>query len=440
MNMHSKRIAVTAGLLLTQISAFGGTTQHATTPDEIRAIVREVLADAETRSSLLGNANAGYNRGFFIQNEDQNFQMRFGFVSQVRYIYNNRRNGATAGDGGSLDDFGFSLRRTQFDIQGHALNPNLTYRLRLDAGNGGNVAAAFAWVNYKFSDALSLRFGQIKPSFLHEENVPGPAQLAVERSYTADYFTTDFSQGAQLTWQPADRLRLVGTVHDGSYAWRTDFNNTGTDVAFAARAEFIAVADEPKSAWRQFNDFASWSGDQTAVMIGAAINYEIGESNDLGDRPDILKWTVDVNAQLGGLSLFGSVTGQSFDVSGPLAAGVPTNLDGSNQLGIVGQASYFIVPDKFEPFVRYEWIDFDGVYYRNNQGGIQGGSRNLDGKDELSILTVGANYYFHKHNAKLTVDLVYAFDQVPVANTGGGLLRSACGDQYALRAQFQLRF
>lgn len=46
--------------------------------------------------------------------------------------------------------------------------------------------------------------------------------------------------------------------------------------------------------------------------------------------------------------------------------------------------------------------------------------RNLDDQDELGILTVGGNYYLRRHNAKLTLDVLYAFDPVPVDNTGAG--------------------
>lgn len=123
-----------------------------------------------------------------------------------------------------------------------------------------------------------------------------------------------------------------------------------------------------------------------------------------------------------------------------LAAGVPTNLDGASQIGAVAQASYFIIPNRVEPFVRYEYIHFDDVYFRNNQGGIQAGARNLTGNDELSMLTAGANYYLNQHQARFTLDVLYSLDPVPVANAGTGLLQSIAGDQWVIRSQFQFSF
>lgn len=98
-----------------------------------------------------------------------------------------------------------------------------------------------------------------------------------------------------------------------------------------------------------------------------------------------------------------------------------------------------MVPDTVELFDRYEWIDFDGVYYRNSGAGTQGGTGNL-AQDNLRLITVGANWYLKKHNAKFTVDLVWALDPVPASNSGSGLLTSVDEDQVALRAKWQFAF
>jgi hypothetical protein len=63
-------------------------------------------------------------------------------------------------------------------------------------------------------------------------------------------------------------------------------------------------------------------------------------------------------------------------------------------------------------------------------------------------MTFGANYYFHKHDAKFSLDLVWALDTIPSvggdmgAFSGLGLLGDYAGEdnQLALRAQFQLLY
>src|SRR5687767_8246539 len=46
---------------------------------EIKSLIHEVLADAETRSSLAeGGVTAGWNKHFFLASEDGNFLMEIG--------------------------------------------------------------------------------------------------------------------------------------------------------------------------------------------------------------------------------------------------------------------------------------------------------------------------------------------------------------------------
>ncbi len=62
--------------------------------DEIRGLVQDVLADADTRSSLLGNGmNAGYDGGFVIGSTDGNFKLKINGLVQFRFVYNNSEGG-----------------------------------------------------------------------------------------------------------------------------------------------------------------------------------------------------------------------------------------------------------------------------------------------------------------------------------------------------------
>jgi hypothetical protein len=379
---------------------------------------------------------AGYERGFYVRSADGQDELRLGLVSQIRYLHNHGRGSEAKG----ADTGGFQLRRTQLDLQGHVMGPRWTFRLRLDSSNGGTMSPAYAWVGYQLTPALDVRVGQLKPSFLAEENVSGAMALAVERSYANDYFTVDFSQGAQLSWRPLARLQLAGSVHSGSYAMRTDFDNDGTAYAWAGRLEYLPAAADPAGAWRLLADYSSWPREPAAVRLGAGADWERGASDGSGHRPDLLKWTVDASAQLRGTGLSVAAMGQALTVRGTRAGGVPGAADGARQLGLTGQLSHFVIPARLEPLARWEWIDFDGVYYRGNLGAVHGDSRDLPDDDQLMMLTAGANCYLRQHRAKLTVDAVYALDAVPGANSGCGLLSLGAGDQWVVRSQLQLSF
>lgn len=398
-----------------------------------------LLAAAATATSPAGAQDtSGYGRGFFLRSADGANELRLGGTFQYRWV-GNHLPPATRGSASDGWVSGFQYRRLQVEIQGHFMSPRWTYRLRLDAANGGTMAPAHAWVAYDFPGGVNLRVGQTKPSFLFEENVSGTSQLAAERSYAADYFTTDFAQLVQLTHRPSERLTLVGTLHTGSYSYRTDFDADLNDVAVAGRAELLLAGREPAKAWSQLSDFQPWEGGHTVALLGAAVDWEAGESGGAATYPDVLKWTVDLNVKGGRGALFASATGQRLSAETRLAAAVPAAVDGARQLGLVGHATWFLSPGRLAAYARMESVDFDGVYWRMSQGATQSGSRAL-AEDRLGLLTLGGTYHFRRHAAKVTVDVVRALDAVPVANTGSGLLRADAGAQTALRTQLQFKF
>lgn len=398
---------------------------------EVQAIVREVLADAETRASLLQDGlTAGYNRGFFIGNQENTYYLRVNPEFQFRYIYNTRDGEAPDTD---EDENGFQLRRTRLDFRGHAITPDLTYRLRFLSDRGdGSIDLDIAYVAYNLIDGLNIKVGQFKPLFAREENVAAFQQLAVERSYTADYFTIDRSQGVELVYSGWDNLRLSLAIHDGSYSADSEFNADRTNFAIAGRVELLLAGD-----WKQFDDFSSWSKDKFGLLLGIAGGYERGEEGSGTNTPDIYKFTADVSVEVSGINVF--VAGYLQKFSDNDDPSLPSDLDDATQFGLVAQAGVFVIPDKLELFGRYEWIDFDGVYYRNNGAGTQSGTGNL-AEDELSLITFGANWYLVRHNAKFTFDVIWALDPVPVSNSGAGLLTSVDDDQVVLRAQWQFAF
>ncbi|MSR34313.1 MAG: hypothetical protein EXS12_05890, partial [Phycisphaerales bacterium] len=55
---------------------------------QIRGVVQDVMADADTRSSLQATAaTSGYNNGFFIASPDGNFKLQINGQVQVRTSY-----------------------------------------------------------------------------------------------------------------------------------------------------------------------------------------------------------------------------------------------------------------------------------------------------------------------------------------------------------------
>ncbi len=388
---------------------------------EIRGLVMDVLADADTRANLLQDGlTAGYDKHFFIASADGNFLIQFYAKLQTRFVYNSR----DAAPGEDADRWGFEQRRTELYWAGHVINPDLTYKIKLAANrNGGSIGLDDAIIGYRLNDAWKIDVGQFKVPFLREFLMSSGRQQTVERSYFNHVFNANRSQGVQLRYG-ADRWAAMAMVHDGTGAKNSAFASDRTDFAVAARGEVLLAGE-----WGQFKDFASWPDEEFGLLLGAAVDYEVGETGFATDTADLLKYTVDLGAEFGGWNLFAAFVGQHVQDNGS------ASFAEVDQIGLLVQGGVFIVPDKLDVFARYEYLNLDGVLYN---AAISVMTPVVD--DEINLVTLGANYYFKKHTIKLTTDLIWVLDPLPDSDTGAGLLRSSEDDQLVFRTQLQLMF
>lgn len=410
--------------------------------EEVKSLVRDVLADADTRASLMADGvTAGHDgKSFFLSSADGNQLLRVGGQIQFRYVFNSRDNA----DGpippavvpGTADDSeaGFELRRTKLTFSGHVGSPKIIYSVGLQADrNSETIFLDHAYVGYAIADGFMLYGGEDKAPFLREELTSSKRQLTVERSLMNEFFTAGRIQGVWLTHNCSDDLKVTLAITDGvgsgesgdagGLAFATkNFAGDAADFAFTARADMRLSGE-----WAQKDDFSAWSGEGQAVFVGAAVHYEEGETGDdqsSTTADHFFAWTVDGSYEMDGLSLFAAIAGVHAESAlSPVAVPVP-GMD-TDTLGVVLQGSYMLVADQVEPFVRYEYIDPD-----------------VDGA--VNLVTAGTNYYLNGHNAKMTFDVVWALNSLDTiaGSTGLGLLPDSPGesDQFALRAQFQLLF
>lgn len=437
--------------------------------EEIKSLVREVLADAATRASLLENALVAGHSGqfFFLASEDGNYFLRIEGLLQGRFIYNHRETSPDlvlspeAGNaGGDRNEAGFEIARTKLEFSGHVGSPRLQYLVRIGVDREDNeVLGERVVLGYQFTDDLTLWGGEDKAPFLREE-ITGPAQqLAVERSLMNEIFTAGYVQGLWITWHALEEISLAVSINDGFRSGEADneansvnliatnpkathkpFFDDRADFAITARADFKAAGD-----WRQWEDFSAWPDEELAVFVGVATHFELGDGesgsvNELNEDDDFLVWTLDGSMEWGGFNLFAAIAGFHTGLDGS-ASDIINNLD---MYGAVIQAGYMVIPAKLEPFARFEWIDLDG--------NIDEG----DDTDQMVLLTLGANYYLNRHRAKFTFDVLWLFNQLPdsewlgiqsnFANDAGlgalGLRQDQFrrDNQVVIRGQFQVLF
>lgn len=385
--------------------------------EQVKSLIADVLADAETRSTLMNDGMyAGHDgKKYFLASADGSFKMNVSGQVQARYIWNSAEN-----TGGDDNLSGFQMRRIKLKFNGHIGDPKIKYKLTLaaDRDNGhdtqGDVYAEVASLHYGLADGVEVYGGRLKAPFARGELTSSSRQLTVERSSVTDTFTIGHVEGFGAKFEVSENIKANVMFNDGQNSGEydagiADWNSDNTDGAFTGRVDVKLAGD-----WGQMKDTTAWSGEDFAAFVGGAFHYEIGETGNAGTNDDFFSWTIDGSIESEGLGVMVAIYGNHTD--NEVAAD-------TDNYGFLAQASYNI-DDTWEPFVRYELIDLDGA------------------ADEINIVTVGTNYYMKKHNAKFTVDAVFGLDPLAGVSDGAGLRADAAGEdgQVALRGQFQLLF
>lgn len=428
--------------------------------DEIRGLVADVLADADTRASLLGDGlMAGWRDGFFLASPDGRFLLRIQGQMQFRYMYSYHDTEPPTFPAEIAPDQlrharGFENSRTRLVFRGHVFDRNLQYLVRGAFQHdrtlnpqGGGFYLLDAWMRYHFNDEWSLRAGQFKLPFSREFLVFSGHQLATERSLIDTNLNIGRSQGVELTYAD-DVHRVTVAFSDGAEDNLGQFgppgivgtgtglgsavpaqppSNTaalrrGVEYAVTGRYEFLAAGT-----WRQFEDFTSPMDDDFGLMFGIAGSLQrdqsMGQPGGFRRHSRWFSYTVDGSAEFGGANLFASFTHHYADSPGGTF----------NIFGVVAQGGFYITP-KWEAFARYEWghwsADIAGVDFQDPH-----------------IITVGANYYLDGHDAKWTTDIGLGMTQIDQfwTRAEGGLTGwrtdpSGSKPQVVFRTQFQLLF
>lgn len=383
---------------------------------EIRGIVTDVLADADTRSSLQGSgAGAGYNGGFFMSSADGNYSMKLNVLEQVRWTFNNRNDAGTGED----QTWGFENKRTRLTFGGNMVDSTWSYKVAYYFAYSNDVefdadgaVLADAFVSKDMGGGLSFTVGQFKLPFSGEYGTDAGNLQFNDYSTISNAFADGYGQGLMLSYS-ADAFRAavayVNALNQVDADWGA--GSPSDEFALTGRAEF-----KLSGTWDQFNNAMSFRGEEMGVLIGAGVNW--ADSNTAGNG-DVFGATVDVTVDFGGANVMGAFYWDNND-DAPGGA--------ENPYGFTLQGGVF-VSDDVELVARYEYGDLD---------------TNLDSND-FSTLTFGANWYMAQNTAKLGVNFGYAFDGIGIWEfpaSGNNWLADGAGEdgQWMLQAQMSFSF
>jgi hypothetical protein len=419
--------------------------------EQIRGIVQDVLADADTRASLQGGgATSGYKGGFFLQSADGNWKLKLNGQIQVRWNYNHAPDGtATNAD----DVYGFHVRRAKLKFSGNVIDPSWGYKVTIvnernrsgvPTDNNANTYLEDAWINKKMDDGWYFKVGQFKAPYLREELVSSSAQLAVERSMINNQFTYGWAQGIELGARGED---LWGRMWygDGPHSLNQVANDNGT-TSLVARLDY--KIDGRWSDWKTLSGRGIKS--DSYAFVGAAFQWfninqdRAGNHHEYGGADATRSVGFTLDASMGGEG-WTAFTYFTYADGRNASGGVPDDAQG---WGWVVQGGFDVSADA-QIFSRYELGDIRNFSGTSGGGVAAPGHRN--GHD--STLTVGLNYWpAGIRNIKFTADWGYAFSfinnggSVPSADytsSGNGWRGDedgSDGGQWLIRTQMQLLF
>jgi hypothetical protein len=386
----------------------------------LEAAVNEYLETAEPAAS--GEPLSGYGpvpfrngcgcsttdvMGFFVRSESGDFLLRLGGQLQIRYVLNAQDDSL-----GDPSVSGFEIPRAKLVASGNVFSPQWAYKIQ---GNfdvdGGGFTLEDAWVTY-YTGSWSFTAGQFKCPALREEIVDSSYQLLVERSVVNDALTSgERFQGVAVGYL-RETWRLSGAFTDGDGTANTPALMGDSDYAVTLRGELLL-----KGAFELFEDFTSFRGDQPGILFAMNAHFQGGETGTPGQETDAILVSFDVAFEFGGANVF--VSGVFLDVDEGGVGGT------RHPFGFVVHGGYFVT-ERLEIVARYEYADLDP----------------LVPPDLINIATLGANWYFDRHRLKLSGDLGYAFDAVPVTQKYTDYRRDTtfASGQMVLRIQLQLLF
>jgi len=332
-------------------------------------------------------------RGVVFRTPDDLFEASLGFNLQVRYTHFDFDAAST-----SIDTNEFRVRRFKLYMNGFAFDPRLTWRFQADFAAPSARIFDDGWLNWKFSDAASVQFGQYKTPFSRQELYNDGVLQFPERSLATDAFKPSRDIG----------VMGAGSVGKGVFAYQAGvFGGSGqntlrTDshVMPVARLLWNAIGTMGNSEMDLqdhqtpalsvgVDGFLNTLHETTATSFDALpLNYtgpagwlgrNIGQF-ETGEQIDVKSWEFEAQLKWRGLSMQGEYfQGRAEgDTSGARVYAY----------GWYAQAGYFILPKKLDIAARYSFVDYN---------------RSLS-NDGVSVINTAATWYFRANNLKLVID------------------------------------
>ncbi len=385
--------------------------------EEVKKVVKEVLADADFRESLYPDVmQVGYDGGFYIKSSDEAFLLNISGVMQIRWTGNNRQTDNPRRQGFQPQDDvnGFEIEKLFLTFAGHIHTDKLTYQVTVmgDTDLAHNWQTYYAFVNYEVMPEFQIAAGLMDmPQGRQFMNWDSSLQF-VDRSMVEEAFFLGQSIGVMFHGTLAKRLTYQAGIFNGVNNPTDSPSRDQLDTNFAFASRMIAhILGEGIN---EETDLQFSKDPLLDVAISMYYNDDNGDLNGPGllySIPDRIRYGRGIGgnatADATGTDYFGFGTDVAFRYRGFSATAeyymrsvdsdtrfsqwelLTLRRDSTHVQGGYVQAGYFIIPKKLELATRV--------------GGIWD-----NGNDNTWEYTFGVNYYpWSSHNFKIQADYTY---------------------------------
>jgi hypothetical protein len=424
--------------------------EQGTTPaarvEEIRSVVREMMADSAFRDSLYPDVTqVGYDKGFYIRSSDEDYLLRINGLMKVRYTGQQRQSDNPRRQGiQKQDDInGFEIEDMWMYFTGYINTPKLSYNIIVtgDTDQANDWRTYTAYINYQFVEEFEVVAGLLKIPFGRQWLVDQGQLQFIDRSLAAEAFNPGRTVGVGLHGRLANRVTYNIGMANGMADADDSLNHGDMDTNFAYIARVVASLLGPPI--REESDLV-YSKDPR-MEVGLSFAY----LDDNGDRATRGFYTIPEQIRRGrgiGDSAYVSAIGadatqigadwafryrgfsatteyflRSINGDNKYSAWELRTLDDgwSSQQGGYAQLGYFIVPKRIETIARL------------------GGMWDL-GDANTWEYTFGVNYYpWGSYNFFLQADFTH-IDEAPTTSTNGNWSQN--DEVNMFRVQVQARF
>jgi phosphate-selective porin len=350
--------------------------------DSTAAKIKEETTKVQKTADWTKKVEVGYKDGAYITTTDKRFSMKFNFLVEPLFLYDDAESGENSTT--------FRLRRARFYVGGNLYYPWMKYYTQMTL-EGGSVNIRDAYIQIAYLDWLQPQLGEFKLPYDREFMTSASGLEFIERSITSTEFSLQRDLGAQFGGQLlCNHLTYAVGVFNGGGINQT---NVDKDYMYVGRLVWMpfdkvgytqAAVENPKKPRLAIGVGAGYlpglEPGERKVQAG-----RLGSTDVVPVESDVFQAVADISFAYKQLYVEGGYHFRNID---PKQEDIEEAPFGSQDAyGLYFQTGYFLIPEHFELAARYAFINPDNPVQVSDNQQHEG--------------TFGVNYFVYGHRLKL---------------------------------------